>query len=107
MVTSPAVTNPCWGSGLAVHLLNDGKNVVFLPYGSIPLEQPSGSTRNQVNSGSSWLPLSEIWGWGGPWGSQAAAGEISTGKVGRDGMRRGNEFHPGKGRQEEGNGSSR
>lgn len=39
MVTSSAVTNPGWGSGLAVHLLNDGKNMVFLPHGSIHLEQ--------------------------------------------------------------------
>lgn len=62
-----------------------------------------------MNSGGSWLPLSEIWGWGGPWGSQAAADEIPTGKVGRDGMRRGNEpsSMQEKARQEKGNGFSR
>lgn len=60
MVTSSALTNAVWGSGLAVHLLNDGKKMVFLPYGSIHLEQPSGSSRSQVNSGGSWLPLTEV-----------------------------------------------
>lgn len=55
-------------------------------------QHPSGATlKIQVNSPGPWLPLTEIWGWGGPWGSQAAADQISMGKVGRNGMRRGNE----------------
>lgn len=63
-------------------------------YGFLAIWQhPSGATLRiqQVNSGGPWLPLTDIWGWGDPWGSQAAAAEISTGKVGRDGVRGGNE----------------
>lgn len=109
MSTSSAGTKPGWGSAWAVHLSNDGKNRLFLPYGSVHLEKPSGSSRNQVNSGGSWLLLTEIRVWGGPWGSQAAAAEISTGKVGRDGARRGNEPSSAqeKAEKEKGNGSFR